>query len=458
MRLILSRRMRCMVHALVADSAISTPRMARGQVARTLARVVAEGHSLTDVLPPGLQALTDTRQRALLQELAFGTLRWYYRLDAILAQLLKKPLKQRDSDLRCLLLAGLYQLSHMAVPSRVAINETVQATREIGKEWATGLVNAVLRTYQRQSARLEAAAEQSLQARYAHPGWLITRLQADWPDDWESILQSGNQRPPFCLRVNLQQLACDEYLVLLQQHGIDAQPLPHCPQGVVLESPLPVDALPGFADGRVSVQDGAAQQAAGLLDAKAGQCVLDACAAPGGKTAHILESVPGLGSLTAVDISARRLRLIDANLSRLGLHACVVQGDAADPDGWWDGRPFARILLDVPCSATGVIRRHPDIKLLRTPEGIRSLVSTQRQILYAIWPLLSTGGMLLYTTCSVLADENERQIGRFLSGHPDATEVEIEVPWGRRCTHGRQILPGEDQMDGFYFACMRKRS
>jgi 16S rRNA (cytosine967-C5)-methyltransferase len=193
-----------------------------------------------------------------------------------------------------------------------------------------------------------------------------------------------------------------------------------------------------------------------LLDAQAGQRVLDACAAPGGKTAHLLESEPDVGILTAIDINERRLRLIGANLSRLGLHAHVVQGDATDPDNWWDGVTFDRILLDVPCSATGVIRRHPDIKLLRSPEVVRSLVATQTQILQAMWPLLSTGGMLLYITCSVLADENERQIGQFLSDHPDAAEVGIEAPWGRCCMHGRQILPGEDQMDGFYFACMRK--
>jgi 16S rRNA (cytosine967-C5)-methyltransferase len=409
-------------------------------------------------MPSGLQVIVEPHQRALLQELVYGTLRWFYRLDAILAQLLKKPLKQRDGDVRCLLLTGVYQLSRMAVPSHVAINETVEAARELGKTWAASLVNAVLRTYQRNSMTLEAAAEESLQARFAHPDWLIARLQAEWADEWESILRAGNQRPPFCLRVNRQRIARDDYLLLLQRQGIDARPLPHCPSGVVLATPLPVEAVPGFADGLVSVQDGAAQQAAGLLGALAGQRVLDACAAPGGKTAHLLESEPDLRSLTAIDISERRLHMIDAGLSRLGLQAQVVQGDATDPDDWWDGRVFDRMLLDVPCSATGVIRRHPDIKLLRSPQGIRSLVATQAQILQALWPLLSTGGMLLYTTCSVLRDENERQIGRFLSDHPDAAEVGIEAPWGRCCTHGRQILPGENQMDGFYFACMRKIS
>ena len=429
---------------------------ARGHAARILARVITDGCSLTEVLVPGLNAVADPRQRALVQELVYGTLRWYFRLNAVLDRLLKKPPKQRDSDIRSLLLSGLYQLSRMDIPSRVAVNETVQATRELNKEWAAGLVNAVLRAYQRQAERLEADVEDLSEARYAHPGWLIDRLQKDWPDDRELILQTGNQRPPFCLRVNRLQTRRSDYLELLQQHGINAKALSQTVQGIMLESPVAVDALPGFGAGLVSVQDGAAQQAAGLLDLMPGQRVLDACAAPGGKTAHILETESGLESLTAIDINERRVRLIKDNLARLGLAAVVGQGDATDPHAWWDGRCFDRILLDVPCSATGVIRRHPDIKLLRRPEDISSLVLRQAQMLRAMWPLLAAGGMLLYTTCSVLAEENERQIKRFLSEQRDAEEKRIDVSWGRSGTHGRQILPGEDEMDGFYFACLGK--
>lgn len=429
---------------------------ARGRAACLLVRVVDDGQSLTDALarqPPGL----DLQQQRLVQELGYGTLRWYYQLVAVLDQLLKKPLKRRDSDLRCLLLVGLYQLMHTRVPSHVAVHETVQASRELGKEWAAGLVNAVLRNYQRQSASLLAAAvETSLVARYAHPEWFIRQLQTDWPENWEAILNAGNQRPPFSLRVNQRKSGRDAYLDDLRNQDINAWPLPHTRQGVLLESPLPVSSLPGFAEGVVSVQDAAAQQAAELLDLRSGQYVLDACAAPGGKTAHILETEPGLASLTAVDIDAQRTGLIEDNLARLGLAADLRIGDAAAPDSWWDGRPFDRILLDVPCSATGVIRRHPDIKLLRRQNDIPALVVRQARLLDAVWPLLAAGGMLLYSTCSVLAEENEQQVGRFLSGCTEAVDVTPELPWGRAAGHGRQVFPGEDEMDGFYYACLRK--
>ena len=429
---------------------------ARSCAARTLAQVISDGRSLSDVLPAALKTVADPSQRALVQELVYGTLRWYYRLHAVLDRQLKRPLKQRDGDLYCLLLSGLYQLSRMRVPSHVAVNETVQATRELKKEWASGLVNAVLRGYQRETVRLDAVAEQSREARYAHPGWLNDVLQTDWPADWENILDAGNQRPPLSLRVNQRQIGRDDYLVLMLQGGIKARAMRHAAHGIVVESPVPVDALPGFAEGWVSVQDGAAQQATGLLDLAAGQRVLDACAAPGGKTAHILESEPDLESLTAVEIDSSRVRRIEENLLRLGLAARVIHGDADNPEPWWDGRCFDRILLDVPCTATGVIRRHPDIKLLRRHQDIAALVMRQTQLLQTMWPLLAAGGMLLYTTCSVLAEENEGQIERFLSAHTNAEATTIEVAWGRSCTHGRQILPGEEDMDGFYFACMRK--
>ena len=409
------------------------------------------------MLPAGLRVVDDPRERALVQELVYGTLRWYYSLRAVLDRLLKRPpRRQRDGDLYCLLLSGLYQLSRMGVPSHVAVNETVQATRELKKEWASGLVNAVLRGYQRETARLDAVEEQSREAHYAHPEWLIDVFQTDWPVDWEHILDAGNQRPPLSLRVNQRQIGRDDYLVLLQQGGIVARAMSHAAHGIIVDSPVPVEALPGFAEGRVSVQDGAAQLATGLLDLAVGARVLDACAAPGGKTAHILESEPGLESLTAVEINPGRVRRIEENLSRLGLAAGVLQGNAANPEAWWDGRCFDRILLDVPCTATGVIRRHPDIKLLRRPQDISALADGQAHLLQAMWPLLSDGGMLLYTTCSVLLEENDRQIGHFLSTHPDAEATAIEVVWGRNCAHGRQILPGEEDMDGFYFACISK--
>ena len=259
----------------------------RASAARVIERVVAGRRSLDAALADVLSRLRDARERALIQELAYGTLRWYFQLDAVLGALLKKPLKARDSDLRCLLLVGLYQLRHMSVPAHAAINESVQAARQLDKEWATGLVNAVLRNCQRREAELEGVIAASDSARYAHPGWLVKRVRADWPDDWQSVLQAGNRRPPLVLRVNLLRYSRDDYLEILNQQAIEAQPLTHARQGIRLDAPVPVDVLPGFADGAVSVQDGAAQLAAVMLDLSPGQRVLDACAAPGLSLIHI---------------------------------------------------------------------------------------------------------------------------------------------------------------------------
>ena len=431
---------------------------ARACAARVLARVVAAGQSLPDALAAELRVLPDTRMRALAQELAYGTLRWYYRLDVLLCQLLPKPLKARDMDLRCLLLAGLYQLDKLALPQRVAVHESVQATRALNKRWASGLVNAVLRNFQRRGSELEAVVTGTDQSQYAHPAWLINLLQIDWPNDWKAVLQANNERPPFSLRVNRLRMTRADYLELLDDQGLKAIPLAYTSHGILLDRAVQVDELPGFSDGLVSVQDGAAQLAAGLLQLDFGQRVLDACAAPGGKTAQILETAPWLAGVTALDIDPRRLDRTAATLARLSLRADLVPGDAAKPAAWWDGRQYDRMLLDAPCSATGVIRRHPDIKLLRKPDDIENLANRQAEILRALWPLLVPGGILLYCTCSVLAYENCRQVKRFLQTHGDAVEVLIDAEWGRSCEHGMQILPGENEMDGFYFAGLRKTS
>jgi 16S rRNA (cytosine967-C5)-methyltransferase len=429
----------------------------RAAAARGLVQIIASGRSLSDALPPLQSTFADGRDAALLQELVYGTARWFFRLDALLKQLLRKPLKQRDLDVRCLLLIGLYQLDQLALPQRVAVNETVQAVRALDKEWASALVNAVLRGFQRNREMLNGTIAADLAALYAHPAWLIELLQADWPDSWRDILSANNARPPFSLRVNRQRMTRAEYLELLADQSIQAEPLAWADQGVRLSNPMPVEALPGFVRGDVSVQDGAAQLAAGLLQPAPGQRVLDACAAPGGKTAHILETAPS-ARVTAIDIDAGRLSRVGENLARLGLQAVLVAGDAGNTAGWWDGQPFDRILLDVPCSATGVIRRHPDIKLLRRGADIEPLVKHQADILHALWPLLAPGGMLLYCTCSVLAAENAGQVGHFLGHHGDVVEVPIEAGWGHGCEYGRQVLPGEDGMDGFYFACLHKRN
>jgi len=429
----------------------------RAAAARVLAQVLASGRSLADALPPFQSAFTDARDAALLQELAYGTTRWYFRLNALLELLLSKPLKARDLDIRCLLLNGLYQLDQLALPQRVAVNETVQAVRALDKDWASALVNAVLRSFQRDREQLNSAITGNPAALHAHPAWLIDTLQVDWPQYWQDILSANNERPPFSLRVNRQRITRDEYLQLLAECAMPAEPLAWTGQGVRLSGPVPVGSLPGFSHGDVSVQDGAAQLAAGLLQLVPGQRVLDACAAPGGKTAHILETEP-TACVTAVDIDAARLSRVGENLARLGLQAELVVGDAGNPAGWWDGRTFERILLDVPCTATGVVRRHPDIKLLRRHDDVAKLITRQSAIMNAMWPLLASGGMLLYCTCSVLAAENSRQVGDFLDQIGDAMEVPIAAAWGHGCEHGRQILPGEDEMDGFYFACLRKNN
>ncbi len=434
------------------------PRMnpdARAAAARVLVQVIESGRSLADALPSFQFAFSDKRDAALLQELAYGTCRWYFRLNAFLDLLLRKPLKSRDIDIGCLLLIGLYQLDKLSLPQRVAVNETVQAVHALEREWARALVNGVLRSFQRDCERLDDAIAGDPAALYAHPAWLIDMLQNDWPEHWQSILSANNVRPPFSLRVNRLRITRDEYLELLAEHAMQAGPLAWTDQGIRLTAPVSVDTLPGFAHGDVSVQDGAAQLAAGLLQLAPGQHVLDACAAPGGKTAHILETEPST-CVTAVDIDAVRLTRVGENLARLGLQAELVVGDAGNPADWWDGRPFERILLDVPCTATGVIRRHPDIKLLRRRDDVEILADRQSAILHAMWPLLAPGGMLLYCTCSVLATENSWQVGSFLEQHGDAVEVPIDAAWGHGCEHGRQILPGENDMDGFYFACLLK--
>lgn len=429
----------------------------RAAAARVLQQVISRGRSINDVLPPAQAQQADPRDAALLQELCYGTLRWYFRLDGVLAQLLNKPLKASAGELRCLLLAGLYQLEYTALPDRVAVHETVQAVHALGCSWARGLANAVLRNFQRRHDAVLAALADDDVTRYAHPAWFIRQLRADWPGHWQDVLAAGNARPPFTLRVNAQRQTRNEYLDRLSERGLAATPVTHTTHAIALERPVPVSELPGFGGGDVSVQDGAAQLAAGLLQLAPGQRVLDACAAPGGKSAHLLETEPGI-RLTAVDIDAGRLQRVESNLARLALAAECLQGDAARPADWVGARRFERVLLDVPCSGSGVIRRHPDIKLLRRSTDIAALAAQQADILAAVWPLLESGGMLLYCTCSVLVAENSAQVGRFLAQQGDAAEQSIDAEWGHACEHGRQILPGENMMDGFYFACLRKTS
>lgn len=422
---------------------------------RVLLEVLRHGRSLSAALPPALAALSST-DRAFAQALAYGVVRWHPRLAALAAQLLRKPFKGRDADLECTLLLGLHQLRDTRVPAHAAVSETVALANQLNKSWARGLLNGVLRRYQREREALERTVDADPEARTAHPEWLIQAVRAAWPATWETILVANNAQPPFTLRVNARSGSRDSYLETLAAAGIAARPAPHTRHGVILEAPRPVEQVPGFAAGQVSVQDGAAQLAAQLLDPQPRERVLDACAAPGGKTAHILERQPQLAEVWAVDRDATRLAQVEQTLTRLGLDAKRVTGDAAAPEAWWDGRPFDRILLDAPCSATGVIRRHPDIKLLRRAADVAGLVEQQRAILEGVWPLLRPGGMLLYATCSILPAENTEQVLAFQRAHPDAQLVPLATDWGHATAAGRQVLPGEDEMDGFFYACLRK--
>lgn len=430
---------------------------ARTAAVRVLVRVFTEGRSLSAALPPVLAGISDPRDRALSQDLCYGVMRWWPRLEAIAAQLLRKPLQARDSDIHCLILCGLYQLIHTRIPPHAAVSETVRVTARLDKAWARAMVNAVLRRFQREQSELLAIVDADAASALAHPAWLLTRLQQDWPQDWQAIANANNQRPPMALRVNRRQGSRDAYLQVLAEAGIVARAAAHGDSSVLLEQAVDVSRLPGFDTGRVSVQDVAAQLAAELLDAGPRQRVLDLCAAPGGKTCHILERQPELETLVAVDNDAARLARIGENLQRLDLRAELVCADAAEPAGWWNGLLFDRILLDAPCSATGVIRRHPDIKRLRRDEDIAALAATQQRLLDAAWSMLADDGVLLYATCSIIQDENDGQIDRFLARHPDAVAHPMPVPWGRALSHGRQILPGEGDMDGFYYARVHRR-
>jgi 16S rRNA (cytosine967-C5)-methyltransferase len=418
----------------------------RAAAARIVARVVGERAGVEELLaaaPPVAE-----RDRPLLAALALGALRWHHRLEWQAGRLLSRPLQPEQTVLAALLRIGLLQLQALRVPAHAAVSATVDATAEIGARGAAGLVNAVLRRFQRERAALERDQAGVPEARFSHPAWLIDAVRADWPDDWQRILDANNALPPMWLRVNVGRTSRADYLATLARAGVAATASPEIESAVRLDEPQSVETLPGFGEGLVSVQDLSAQRAAGWLMLHPGQRVLDACAAPGGKTGHILESCPS-ATVWAVDRNAERLAKVGENLARLGLHATLVAGDAAEPEAWWDGRPFERILLDAPCSAVGVIRRHPDIKLLRRPGDVARVVTLQTRLLRALWPLLAPGGRLVYSTCTVLKRENADLIAAFAAAEPAAAQaVAVEV--------AAQFLPEEARGDGFYYAALVK--
>ncbi len=432
----------------------------RAQAARIVAQVVTNGRSLDALLA---DARGDSPQeRGLLRSLCYDSVRWYIRLDALLSRLLTRPGQVLEPEVRALAIVGLCQLLYSDVPSHAAVDETVNAARVLRQPRASGLINAVLRRCQRDGAKLASAIDRDPAIRAAHPQWMTAALNADWPQRAASMLDANNQRPPFWLRVNRRRCSGTEYREKLQAAGLEVIDSRFNEHTLLLSRAVDVHELPGFDSGLVSVQDAAAQLAAHLLAPAEGHRVLDACAAPGGKTCHLLELQPRIAELIAVDVSKDRLVRVHENLQRLGLSATVVEGDASTPEHWWDGRTFDRILLDVPCSATGVIRRHPDIKLLRRPEDIPALAQRQRELLHQAWALLKPGGRLLYASCSVFRMETTAVVAEFLTAMQSARDVtpdrmkEIGLSQNDASAPGHAIATGTAGMDGFYYACLEK--
>jgi len=430
----------------------------RAEAARAVDLVVTQGRSL-DAVFSELERRLGPADRALVKMLCYGTLRFHFRLRSDLKKLLDRPLKARDSVIESLLAVGLFQLTDTRIPDHASVSMTVEAARLLRRPKYAGLINAVLRNFLRRDIASEEAGDD--ESRFNHPAWLIDCLREDWPDTWPAILEANNDRAPMWLRVNQRRGTVADCARGLEQADHGHQLLSGVPHAIRLDRAVPITELPGFEDGNVSVQDASAQIAAPWLLMHGGSRILDACAAPGGKTGHLLELASAGSTVTAIDLDPERLTGIHENLARLKLDATVLAADASNPKDWWDGKPFDRILLDAPCSATGVIRRHPDIKLLRKVEDVAALAKRQRAILEALWPLLEPSGRFLYVTCSVLAAENEAVIGSFLAAHREAREDRVLPNYNIRDLmvekdFGFQVLPGTKGLDGFYFACLEK--
>jgi 16S rRNA (cytosine967-C5)-methyltransferase len=425
----------------------------RQLAAQVLNHVLKEGVSLTVALNSGLKPVAEAKNRAFIQALCYGVMRDYSSLNFIAQQMLVKPLKQKEIEINLLILIGLYQLRSMRVAPHAAVAETVAAVGK--KTWAKNLVNALLRQYLRDQAVLEQQLTTDALALSNHPQWLLDAIQHDWPQQLATIIEQNQQPPPLTLRINRLRSSREQYAELLLNQGFEFTLVDNSETAIQLTQAVPVEQLPYFAQGWVSVQDAAAQLTAPLLDLQPHQRVLDLCAAPGGKSTAIFETQP-LVQLTAVDSDPQRLKRLHDNVQRLGVQLKIQLGDATQARTWWDGHLFERILLDAPCSALGVIRRHPDIKWLRRAEDVPMLQQLQRQLLEAAWHLLARGGILLYATCSILQAENEQMIAAFLAEQADSFEIPITAAWGQQRSQGRQILTGEANMDGFYYARLGK--
>ena len=395
---------------------------------------------------------------SLLQEICFGTCRWYLSLEFLLHKLVTKPIKEKDQDVKSLILIGLYQLKELSIADHAAVNETVAASTTLNKSWAKPLINAVLRKYQRNSQKLTEELERSSpDIKYSCPTWLLSEINVAWKSKSQSILKGNNQRPPLTLRVNISKKSPEEIISLFAENRIEGSRGKLAKTAIYLDKPLPVEKIPGFTDGWLSIQDESSQLVPKLLKLKPKLRVLDACSAPGGKTCAIIESERSLTEVVALDDSMSRIQKTRDNLLRMGLKASLIRGDVINPSKWWDGRLFDRILLDAPCSGSGVIRRHPDIKILRREQDIQALTKVQAIMLDSLWQCLRPDGLLLYTTCSILPRENDFQIKDFLKRTDNAKYERITADWGVECSYGRQLLSGDKgNYDGFFYSLLSK--
>lgn len=434
---------------------MNKPISVRALAAEALADIALSGHSLREVADRAFPRLPDSRDRALLTALLNEGARWWPRYDAAIDRLLDKSIRRNDPKIHALLVIGLIQLEVLELPAYAAVAATVEAVRELRRPRLAGLVNAVLRRWQRERETLNVALDATPATRHAHPAWLAAAIARDWPGQAEAIMAASNLEPPLMLRVNRNRATREEVVERLTGADQAVELHPWLVDGLVLPHSTDVTRLPGFAQGDFAVQDGAAQVPADLLGLANGQRVLDACAAPGGKACHALERANV--HLVAVESEAKRIPRIRQNLERLGLRATVITGDAGDASGWWDGKPFDRVMIDAPCSATGVIRRRPDVRLHRREADIPALIAQQARILAACWELLAPGGSLLYVTCSILRAENEGVVGAFVAERADVDLVPLSLPVGQAAGIGWQILPGEGDLDGMYYALLRKR-
>ena len=426
----------------------------RALAAQALADIALRGMSLREAMDQRAPKLRDPRDRALLTALLNDGARWWLRFDAALDHLLDKPLRRKEPEVHALLVLGLVQLEVLELQDYAAVAATVEAVRSLNRPRLAGLVNAILRRWQRERATLLAELDTQPSSRYAMPPWLVNAIASDWPAHVDVVLADCNREPPLMLRANRRRASRDTLIEQLRAGGYIADAHPWLSDGIVLPHSGDVTRMPGFAQGLFAVQDGAAQVSADLLDVRDGQRVLDACAAPGGKACHVLERADI--ALTAVEFDGSRAARIRQNLQRLGLQADLRIGDAGDPSAWWDGQSFDRILIDAPCSATGVLRRRPDVRLHRRASDIDPLVAQQQRILAALWPLLAPGGRLVYVTCSLLRAENDAVIESFLASRDDARGISVPLPAGQAAAVGWQILPGDGDLDGMYYAVLER--